>query len=232
MDKMIVTVFNSEHQAYEGVRILKDLHAEGSITLYGEAVIAKDANGTVAVRETADDGPLGTAVGMLTGGLVGLLGGPVGVAVGAMAGTAAGSAYDLTELGIDLDFVNEVGNHLEPGTAAVVAEIQEEWVLPLDTKMEAAGGIVVRRTRDEFVSDMYERDVTATKAEIAALQAEFDQARAEDKAKLQAKIDAAQGRLRAKQERAKAKVEAARLEGAAKAAAVREQAAAARPTRK
>jgi uncharacterized membrane protein len=232
MDRLVVVVFDSERQAYAGTRLLKELHAEGSITLYGEAVIAKDASGAVEVKQAADDGPLGTAVGMLTGGLVGVLGGPIGVAVGAMAGMVGGSFYDLTELGIDMDFVSDVASHLEPGTAAVIAEVEEEWVLPLDSRMEAAGGVVFRRTRDEFVSDMIERDVMATKAEIAALQAEHAQARAEDKAKLQAKIDAAQQRLRASQERAKAQIEATRLEGEAKAAALSEQRAMARAERK
>jgi uncharacterized membrane protein len=232
MDKMVVVAFDSERQAYEGVRILKELHAEGSITLYGDAVIAKDANGTVAVREAADSGPLGTAVGMLTGGLVGMLGGPVGVAVGAAAGTVSGSVFDITQLGIDSDFVDEVASHLKPGTAAVIAEIQEEWILPLDTRMEAAGGVVFRRTRDDFVDDMIERDITTTEAEIAALRAEHAQARAEDKAKLQAKIDAAQSRLQGTRERARTRAEATRREGEAKTAALREQAATARAERK
>jgi uncharacterized membrane protein len=71
MNKMIVVVFDNERQAYEGYRALKDLHADGTITLYGDAVIAKDASGTVFVKEAADKGPLGTAVGLLTGSLVG-----------------------------------------------------------------------------------------------------------------------------------------------------------------
>ena len=78
MDKMIVTVFDSERQAFEGSQVLKDLHADGTITLYAEAVIAKDADGTVAVKRAADQGPLGTAVGLVTGSLVGLLGGLCG----------------------------------------------------------------------------------------------------------------------------------------------------------
>jgi uncharacterized membrane protein len=43
---MIVVVFESEREAYEGTRVLKELHAEGSLTLYGQAVIAKDATET------------------------------------------------------------------------------------------------------------------------------------------------------------------------------------------
>ena len=75
-DKMIVVVFDNEKKAYEGSKALKDLHAEGSITLYASAVIAKDADGKVTVKQAADQGPLGTAVGLVTGSLIGLLGGP------------------------------------------------------------------------------------------------------------------------------------------------------------
>jgi uncharacterized membrane protein len=50
-------------------------------------LIVKDADGTVAVTQAADQGPLGTAVGLVTGSLVGLLGGPVGLLVGAATGT-------------------------------------------------------------------------------------------------------------------------------------------------
>jgi hypothetical protein len=47
-----------------------NLHAEASITLYAQAVIAKDSSGKVSVKQGADEGPIGTAVGLLTGMLV------------------------------------------------------------------------------------------------------------------------------------------------------------------
>lgn len=64
MNKMIVTVFNSDTSAYEGVKALAQLHAEGSLTLYATAVIAKDAKGVVSVKQAADEGASGTAVGL------------------------------------------------------------------------------------------------------------------------------------------------------------------------
>ena len=146
-DKMIVVIFDNEKKAYEGVKALKDLDAEGSITLYASAVIAKDASGKLTVKQEADQGPLGTGVGLLTGSLIGLLGGPVGVALGASAGTFGGMLYDFAKVGVGEDFLDEVGQHLQPGKVAVVAEIWEEWVMPVDTRMEAAGGVVFRRAR-------------------------------------------------------------------------------------
>jgi uncharacterized membrane protein len=43
MSKFVITTFNNETSAYEGTRALKELHAEGELTLYGLAVISKDS---------------------------------------------------------------------------------------------------------------------------------------------------------------------------------------------
>ncbi len=92
MDKMLVVVFDSELKAYDGSRALQELQNEGSINLYSKAVIARDASGKVAVKQQGDMGPVGTAVGLLTGSLLGLIGGPVGLAIGAGAGMSGGIA--------------------------------------------------------------------------------------------------------------------------------------------
>jgi uncharacterized membrane protein len=210
MDKMIVVVFDSESKAYEGSKALRELHDEGSITLYAMGVIAKDTSGKVSVKEAAEEGPLGTAVGLVTGSLIGLLGGPVGVAIGAGAGTFGGILYDLATVGVGEDFLAEVGGRLQPGKTAVVAEVGEEWSMPVDTRMEAAGGVVLRRGLGEVQDALIERDTDALEAEIAQLKAEYAQATGQAKAKLQAKIDAAKARLQATHDRAKAEIEAAK----------------------
>jgi len=228
MNKMIVTVFNDESSAYEGVKALRKLHAEGSLTVYAEAVIAKDANGQVSVKQAGDQGPLGTVLGLTTGSLIGLLGGPVGLAIGAATGTLTGSLFDLAELGVDEDFLSEVSQYLSPGKVAVVAEIDEEWVSPLDACMEPLGGIVFRRVRAAFIDAQIEREISANKAEIATLKAEYNQAVGEAKAKLKAKLDAAQNRLQARRDLIKEKIEAFKREDEARMQSLQEQAAKAR----
>ena len=224
MNKMIVTVFNDESSAYEGVKALTELHAEGSLTLYATAVIAKDAQGVVNVKQAADQGPLGTVLGLTTGSLVGLLGGPIGMAVGAATGALAGSLYDVAQIGISEDFLTEVSQNITPGKVAVVAEIDEEWVTPLDTRMEPLGGIVFRRARGEFIDAQIEREIAADKAEIAKLKAEYNQAVGDAKAKLSAKLDAAQNRLQERREMVKERIEAIQREGEAKIKSLQEQA--------
>ena len=70
MSKMLVVVFDDEAKAYEGSRALTQLHRDGSISAYAGAVVARDAAGKVTVKDEADEGPAGTAVGMLTGALI------------------------------------------------------------------------------------------------------------------------------------------------------------------
>jgi uncharacterized membrane protein len=67
MNKMLVAVFDTEPAAFEGLSALRDLHREGDITLYASAVMVKDKTGKINVKQEADDGPVGTAVGLLTG---------------------------------------------------------------------------------------------------------------------------------------------------------------------
>jgi len=228
MDKMMVVVFNSEKDAYEGARAIKELHAEGDLVLYAMAVIAKDANGKVAMKESFDEWPVGTALGLATGALIGLLGGPVGVAVGAAAGTLGGSLIDLAEIGVGADFLGEVSQALRPGKTAVVAEVEEQWVIPVETRMEDLGGTVFRRSRSDVVDAQIERNVAALNAEAELLQAEAKDATGKAKAKLQAKVDDAKQRLESARNQAKSRAESLKQEADAKIKSLKEQATKAR----
>ena len=232
MDRIVIVVFNTEREAYEGTRALDALHAEGSITVYARAVVAKDSSGKISVKQDSDPGPLGTAVGMVTGMLVGVPMGPVGMAAGAAAGTLVGAQYDLAEAGVGFMFIDEASTHLQPGKAAVVAEIQEEWITPLDTRMEAIGGTVLRRGWSDVVDAQIARDVAAIEADIAAMEDEYERTSEADKARLQARVDAAKTELRRIQERASKRIEAAHREAEAKMAALDKQVATARTEQK
>jgi uncharacterized membrane protein len=232
MDKVLVVIFDNESKAYEGSKTLQDLQNEGSINLYAKAVIARDSNGMVTVKQQGDMGPVGTAVGLLTGSLIGLLGGPAGMIVGGAVGMYGGLIYDVAELGVGQDFLDEVGKSLLPGKTAVVAEVWEEWTQPVNTRMEALGGIVYRRTRGEALDEIIEKDIEATQADLAELEAEYERETGEVKAEVQARIDATKAQLQAKQEGIQARLEASQKETEAKIKSLQEQAAKARGERK
>jgi uncharacterized membrane protein len=225
MEKMLVVVFDSEAKAYEASRGLNQLDLEGSIAIHAESVISKEANGTVKVKQAEGDFPIRTITGTAIGSLIGILGGPVGVAVGAGAGMLAGSFSDLFVAGVDSDFLAEVSTILTPGKHAIVADISEEWVTPIDTRMEALNGVVFRTTSRAFAQDQTALAESELRAQIDQLRAEHARARAEHKAKLQAKIDALHTKLQSKLDLAKQRSEQIKQETEAKVNALQKKAA-------
>jgi uncharacterized membrane protein len=224
MEKMLVIVFDTEKKAYEGLRALNQLDSEGSITIHAEAVIGKNNDGAVTLKQGDGDFPVRTVSGTAIGSLIGLLGGPAGVAVGALAGTMAGSFADLFVAGVNSDFLAEVSNRLTPGKFAIVADVSEEWVTPVDTRMEALNGFVVRTARKSFEEAQRAREVAELRAEIDQLKAEHARVKAEQKAKLQAKIDELNTRLQAKLQQARQRSEQIKSETEAKVKALQKKA--------
>jgi len=223
MNKMLVGVFDSEAAAFEGLSALKDLHRGGDITLYSSAVIAKDKNGKVEVRQAADPGPVGTAVGLLTGTLIGILAGPAGLAVGASLGGLAGLVFDVNKSGVDVTFLDDVSKALTSGKFAVLAEIEENWT-PVDTRLHKLDGIVFRRLRGEVVADQLMRESAAFEADLKSLNDDLKQAAAENRAAIQKDIETVKKQIKVVQDQAKARLDQAKAETDAKVKALQDQA--------
>ena len=225
MEKMLVVVFDNETAAYEGSQALNQLDLEGNITVHAEAVVCKNPDGTVTVKQGDDNFPVRTVSGTAIGSLIGLLGGPAGLAIGMLTGTIAGSFADLFAAGVNSDFLGEVSNALIPGKYAIVADISEEWVTPLDTRMEALNGFVFRTAKTSFEEAQRTRDLAELRTEIDQLKAELAGAKAERKAKLQAKIDGLNARLQAKLQQARERSGQIKSETEAKVQALQQKAA-------
>lgn len=216
MEKMLAVIFNDEPSAYKGSDVLKALDTEGSITVYSESVIRKNADGTISVYED-DSFPVRTVGGTALGSLIGLFGGPVGLGIGAMAGALAGALNDLYASGVSADFVDQVAAKLTPGKCAVIADISEEWVIPVDVRMEPLGGTVFRAPKKNFEQEQRTKDVADVRAEIERLKAERAQAHAkQEAARLQAKIDKLNGQLQSELDEAKTRSEQIQSETNAK----------------
>jgi uncharacterized membrane protein len=202
MERMLVVIFDTETKAYEGASALRELEREGSITVYAGAVVAKNAAGATTVKQADDLDPVGTLVGTSVGGLVGLLAGPVGVALGAASGLTLGALSDLADARVGDDFVEEAARSLTPNKVAVIAEIDEEWTAPVDHRMDALGGLVIRRALSDVREQMRKERIAAMQADLAQLKAEIAAANGERKAKLRARIDRLQGTIDEQQKKA------------------------------
>ena len=228
MDRMLVVVFDNENKAYEGKKALQQLDNEGSVSVYGYAVLAKNADGTATIKQGDDVGPIGTLLGTSLGSLIGVLGGPAGMAVGAAAGMAAGSSIDLDNVRVGSDFIDDVQKVLSPRKVALIAEIDEDWTAPVDTRMEAIGGTVFRRALSEATQTANQEDIAAMKADLAQMKAEHAQAQADRKAKLQDKINQLDSKIQAQLQKAKEGRDAAERQAQAKIQVLKARAAEAR----
>lgn len=224
MNKMLVAVFDREATAFEGLSALKELHRNGDISLYSSAVIAKDNAGKTEVRQAADTGPIGMSVGLLTGSLIGILGGPAGMAIGASLGGLAGLVFDASKSGVDVTFLDDVSKTLTAGKVAILAEIEESWTAPVDTRLHKLGGMVFRRLRGEVVGDQLARESAALEGDLKALNDEFKQAAAENRAAIQKDIERVKLQIKATQDQAKARLDQAKAETEARVKALQDQA--------
>ena len=226
MDRMLVVVFDTEAKAYEGKKVLMQLDGEGSIVVYAHAVVGRNADGTTTVRQSDDPGPLGTLVGTSVGALIGLLGGPVGAVIGAAAGLAVGGTLDINNARIGYDFIDDVREQLQRNKFAVVAEIQEDWTTPVDTRMEAIGGKVFRRALSDVKQTVDDEDVAAMKADLAQMKAEQAKAHADRKIKLMEKINQLDSKIQAQLEKSKQQRQASEAQAKAKVEVLKAKAAA------
>ena len=122
MSNLIVIVFDNEEEAGEVKEALKK--QSQYISLDDSAVVVRDQEGKIHVKDEVDRG---VAVGALGGGALGLLIGgllfPVGgLVLGALGGALVGK---LADTGVDKKFIDQVGDHLEPGTSALFVIVRE-----------------------------------------------------------------------------------------------------------
>jgi uncharacterized membrane protein len=173
MGGLLVAVFDDEGGAHRGADALRALHAEGTVTLYASAIVARGARGAgVAVREPMAEGA-GTAapvVGAAVGALVTLLGGPLAAVGRTIDGALAGAVRDLAEAGLDGSILERVSRRLQPGGGAVLGHVEEEAPLPVDSRVAALGGRVLRHglvgTAPE---ERIAREAAALRAALAGL---------------------------------------------------------------
>lgn len=118
MSHLVVVTFDDPDQAGKVLETLRSVQREGFLKLDDTAVIVKDEEGKVHVKNEMDRG---VKVGAVGGGLLGLLVGGfffplAGLLIGALAGALVGKAADV---GVDPKFVKDVSDDIQPGTSAL-----------------------------------------------------------------------------------------------------------------
>ncbi len=118
MSDLIVVSFDTEATAFEMRAELVKLQKEYLLEMEDVVVVTRSLDDKVQLHQAANLTALGAASGGFWGLLVGMLffNPLIGVALGAGAGALSAS---MTDVGINDDFMRELGQRLKPGTAAV-----------------------------------------------------------------------------------------------------------------
>lgn len=217
MNKIIFVSFENEKQAREGARAMREVRTN---VVYAGAIIVRDPNGKIVIRQSIIDRPASTLTGLLVGNLVGLLG-PAAVAIDSGSGALLGAAIDAVKAGITTEFLKTIQQELTSGKTGIIAEIDETWESPIDIRMEPLGGTVFRQTRTQVEDAFFEKEIEAQQTELASLEREKEaNANAEEKqgsalrnAALQAKIEATKRQIQEKQNQLINRIKAVSAEG-------------------
>jgi uncharacterized membrane protein/sporulation protein YlmC with PRC-barrel domain len=146
--ELIARIYDNPEQAEEALEFVRGLHKRKALKLLHTALVVKDKDGTVSLKETGDvDARHGRLAGAITGGLIGLIGGPIGVVVGALAGAGVGGlTAKWIDLGFSDEFLKSFQAQVQPGSAAVLVIVEDQWVTSASETLGDQEGMIFQQT--------------------------------------------------------------------------------------
>jgi uncharacterized membrane protein len=120
---------------------------EKLVVLEDAVVVEHRPDGKIKLHQAVSTTATGAAGGAMWGGLIGLLflAPLVGMAVGAASGALGGKA---TDVGVNDDFLKQLGDKLEPGAAALIALGRSDAPDKLLERLRPYGGDVIQTSLD------------------------------------------------------------------------------------
>ena len=121
MSDLVVISFNDEHQADEVLLALGRMQGDHLIHLEDAAVVVRKQDGKLRIKQTHHLSVAGAVGSGFWGAFFGLLfGGPLGfLVVGGTTAALGALMGKLRDIGIEDNFIKEVGDLLEPGSSAI-----------------------------------------------------------------------------------------------------------------
>jgi uncharacterized membrane protein/sporulation protein YlmC with PRC-barrel domain len=156
---LVAVAFDEPDDASRALQFIEQFRKKGTLKILNAAVLVKDAEGHVSVKDTRDIDPKkGRRLGAITGGLIGLVGGPVGAVVGALAGAGAGGlAGKKIDLGFSEQFLDGLKQYLKPNTSALIVLVEHGYYEQLSEVIAEEEGVFFRQTlTDKLVEKLME----------------------------------------------------------------------------
>jgi uncharacterized membrane protein len=161
VEDIVIATFQEPSLAREGMAELRRLHDTGELRVRAAAVLERRADETwLFDKEAAGLDFRGAAAGGLVGALLGTLTGPVGALLGGTPGLVSDELLDVAEDSTEL-ILEVMVRHIQPGTTAILADIEEGADDALDTALATSGAQVKRWPRAEVVAELEGADEAA-----------------------------------------------------------------------
>ena len=117
MSDLIVVGFKDEFKADEVMNELRKLQSQYLVDLEDAAVVVRNQEGKVKIKQAQELVAAGAVSGSYWGILLSVIFfNPIFALVGAAAGALSGA---LSDIGIDDNFMRDLGSTIEPGTSAI-----------------------------------------------------------------------------------------------------------------
>jgi len=160
MSNLVAIAYPDRETAEQVRRTLIQMQKELIIELDDMVVVTRADDGKVKLHQAGSVAAAGAAGGALWGGLIGLLflAPLVGMAIGAATGGAAGAA---TDVGVDNNFLKDLGTELGPGAAAVIVLVRRSTPDKVLPRIKDYGGRVLQTS----LSDEAEASLRAALSE-------------------------------------------------------------------
>ena len=166
-ENVIAVSFPEEADAYEALARLKELDSEGTVGVRGAAVVTREQDGKITVKDQfGQESYEDTTGGGLLGLLVGVLGGPLGVLVGGVTGLLIGSLFDEDDDDNTRSVLADISKSIRVGPPGLLAEMSEDTPAAVDAVIAHLNGTMVRRS----ASDVQLEIAAAEDAQRAAKQ--------------------------------------------------------------
>jgi uncharacterized membrane protein len=166
---LIVAAFQDEQGAKAVLHDLKQAHRAGLIRIESAAVLRKDAKGKLHIKETHDiGGGKGAAIGGVAGAAIGVLAGPALVVPAAVGALVGGLTAKLRDTGFPNERLQRVGQGLKPGSSAIVAIVEHEWVELVKREMAEEGADILAETLGADIASQLEAGHDVAYTAVAA----------------------------------------------------------------
>ena len=163
MSNLVAVAFPSRATAEEVMATLGRLQTEHAIELEDAVIVTRDDKGKVKLHQSNKLAAGGAVGGALWGGLIGLVFFvPLfGMAIGAATGAATGA---LTDVGVDDNFMKDLGSKLQPGGAAVIVLISRSTPDKVLPEIAPFGGEVIQTSLDDEAEERLKHVLAARDA--------------------------------------------------------------------